>query len=247
MKKVILVICTVAVILFSFCFVKRGENQENNNDNENIVSGEIISSSNEESGDKENDNKKDLYGIVTDAFSKVDFGNYELLNQDVLEEGENWNTRIVDGIPFSYMWWGATANREDVAIAVEDLNDDGRDEIILCNLQDAFVNESMMWDVFTIVDNKIVNVISSSERDSFSLCEGNLIRERGSSSASESFIKYYKMNVNGELELVESLEMSPEGNVWTDGENSGYLSSEEAEAFFEKYEVKKLEKVKFEK
>ena len=67
----------------------------------------------------------------------------------------------------------------------------------------------MVYEIYTVLDGKLVCILSSGEQDRYYLCEDNVIANEGSSSVSCSSWSYYDMEED-HLQLREA--------IFTDGE-----------------------------
>lgn len=154
---------------------------------------------------------------------------------------------------FSYMYaFEENKDKDSFKYALYDLNDDGQKELLLYVDDEYYPN--MIYDIYTIVSGDMVHVLSSMERLRYSLCKDNYIEAEYSNSAFDSGTNYYKINSNGELELVEGIrtESLPESGdagltyIYVNGSDGTETSlgqdEEEANKIMDKYENIDIEK-----
>lgn len=189
MKKILI---TILALITVFSLV--GCNN-NNNENENELDVKI-----EEKNDtnKESRELPIQYKEYMDEFKKYMF-NYQYA------EDEN----ITDKMDISYLYiYDENIAETNCKYALIDLNNDGVKELLMYVDSENKDYENIIYDIYTIVDNKLVHVLSSAERDRYMLYNDGIIYEEGASSAFESIEAYYKLGTNGKLNLVEQYETS---------------------------------------
>ena len=135
-----------------------------------------------------------------------------------------------------------------------DLDGDGVDELILgenaadgSGPQDGW--DSIIYDLFTMKDGKLVHVFDGWERNRFYMCEDGTIANEGSSGAAYSSWAYYKYR-DGKIEIIESvftdLKNETEG-VWYHSNKEPYedkskeITEDEGWDIVNKYAYQKLE------
>ena len=91
---------------------------------------------------------------------------------------------------------------------VRDIDDDGTEELLIGKTDDQGNYAGMVYDMYTILDGKLTQVVSSGERNCYFLCKDNKIAYEGSGGALSSEWSYYNYK-EGKLEIIES--------VFTDG------------------------------
>ena len=93
-----------------------------------------------------------------------------------------------------------------IAYTFEDLNNDGIDELMIFNVE-AQENSSyyagMIYDLYSVVDDKVTLIISSGERDRYYYCSDGLIANEASSSAATSYFSNYKYIYGEGLDFVD--------------------------------------------
>ena len=92
---------------------------------------------------------------------------------------------------------------------LRDIDNDGTEELFIGKTDDQDYYEGMVYDMYTMLDGKVVQFLTSGERDRYFLCKDNTIAEEGSGSAWYSLWSYYNYK-NGKLEKIET--------VFTDGQ-----------------------------
>ncbi len=189
MKKVLI---TILALITVFSLVGCNNNK---NENENELDVKI-----EEKNDtnKESRELPIQYKEYIDEFKKYMF-NYQYA------EDEN----ITDKMDISYLYiYDENIAETNCKYALIDLNNDGVKELLMYVDSENKDYENIIYDIYTIVDNKLVHVLSSAERDRYMLYNDGIIYEEGASSAFESIEAYYKLGTNGKLNLVEQYETS---------------------------------------
>lgn len=88
---------------------------------------------------------------------------------------------------------------EDVGYALQDLNGDGQQELLISRKE--YANSGMLYQVYTIVDGKVVIVLSAGERDRFNLAEDGTFLNNGSGSAVTVNFINYRLTGDGKLQI----------------------------------------------
>lgn len=174
---------------------------------------------------------------------------YEELIADAREciEGKVKESEDYD---FSYMiyrygaYYGASMG---LGYLIEDLDKDGTEELIFGENSDPdSAYDSVIYDLYTIDDGKLVHVLEGGERSRYYLCENGMIAHEGSSSAATSVNAYYTFE-GTELHLAEAVLYNGwdyEDNPWfystqTDSyynvEDAEPVNAEQAQTIMEKY------------
>ena len=189
MKKILI---TILALITVFSLVGCNNNK-NENENEPDVKIEEKNDTNRESMEL-----PIQYKEYIDEFKKYMF-NYQYA------EDEN----ITDKMDISYLYiYDENIAETNCKYALIDLNNDGVKELLMYVDSENKDYENIIYDIYTIVDNKLVHVLSSAERDRYMLYNDGIIYEEGASSAFESIEAYYKLGTNGKLNLVEQYETS---------------------------------------
>ena len=103
-------------------------------------------------------------------------------------------------IGVSYVY-GFAQNLDGVGFYLKDLDNDGVEEMMIgCNSSGA--GYGMFYDMYTIKDGKLTQVVCGGERDTYELCKNNIIRYEGSSSAATGWDAYYTYS-DGKMNLIE--------------------------------------------
>lgn len=189
MKKILIsILALITVFSLVGC-----NNNKNENENEPDVKIEEKNDTNRESTEL-----PIQYKEYIDEFKKYMF-NYQYA------EDEN----ITDKMDISYLYiYDENIAETNCKYALIDLNNDGVKELLMYVDSENKDYENIIYDIYTIVDNKLVHVLSSAERDRYMLYNDGIIYEEGASSAFESIEAYYKLGTNGKLNLVEQYETS---------------------------------------
>lgn len=103
---------------------------------------------------------------------------------------------------------GFHADNKDFGYFLTDLDNDGSDELIFSyywdNSSGAPESTAEVWDLFTVKDDKIVELGSSIARALYKLCADGQITYTATMSAADGQIVFYRLR-GGELELVQNL------------------------------------------
>lgn len=92
----------------------------------------------------------------------------------------------------------------EIGYSFIDINKDGTNELVIGESFAEGGYTGMMFDMYTIVDNRIVQVVSSGERDRYYLCSDYKIANEGSSGAANSQDSYYYFD-GTKLVLIEAV------------------------------------------
>ena len=149
---------------------------------------------------------------------------YEELIADAREciEGKVKESEDYD---FSYMiyrygaYYGASMG---LGYLIEDLDKDGTEELVFGENSDPdSAYDSVIYDLYTIDDGKLVHVLEGGERCRYYLCENGMIAHEGADSAAEGVNAYYTFE-GSELHLVEALLY----NGWNHADNPWFYSTQ---------------------
>lgn len=91
---------------------------------------------------------------------------------------------------------------------LRDIDNDGTEELFIGKTNDQGYYEGMVYDMYTMLDGKAAQVLTSGERNRYFLCKDSKIAEEGSGGAMNSVWCYYNYK-EGKLEVIEC--------VFTDG------------------------------
>ena len=140
-------------------------------------------------------------------------------------------------------------NVSEMGYTCIDVDGNGVSELLIGEVESEGAYVGMFYDMYTIVDNKAVQIVSSAERDRYYLCKDYQIANEGSSSAAESSNSYYSLKDGKTLELKEAVIFDgyysgtyDETNPWfystTGFEKSDYnpISEEKAREIMDSYE-----------
>ena len=126
-------------------------------------------------------------------------------------------THCLNNDMYSYFW--KEYSYTEPGFVLTDLNADGIKEMATgCVEKDGTFK---LFDLYTIYENRIIHLVASGLRDSFSISEDNEILESGSSGASDGISMAYKLN-EGKLEPIRV--MPVEKGKYYYYENFGTLS-----------------------
>ena len=119
----------------------------------------------------------------------------------------NWDMGMFQDNGLCYLA-GYETDMDKLGYFVSDINGDGVEDLLVGSLNNEGNYLGMFYDLYTMVDGKRVQVITSGERDRYYLCEDQTIANEGSGSAWNSIWRYMDFT-SGQLVLKES--------VFTDG------------------------------
>ena len=126
----------------------------------------------------------------TDTSEFIDTAYSDIIAEIVTGYKTHWSEGSPEDLGLSYIY---RYESEFGGFARMDINADGIDELLI---GDAFPDGSyLLYDIFTFDKSSldVVHLLSGGERDHFTLNGGGAIIENGSSSASDSFTKYFKI------------------------------------------------------
>lgn len=110
-------------------------------------------------------------------------------------------------------------NTDDFGYYIVDVDEDGTEELILGAVSKNGYN-GMVYDLYTMKDGNLVQIMTSGERDRYYLCENNEIANEGSGSAMTSSWAYYSL-ISGELVMKEHILY----DAYYDAENPWFYST----------------------
>lgn len=139
--------------------------------------------------------------VLTDPYKEV-------LNRYRLAIDEKWQFMECENNQISYMIM-FHGNLDRLGYYLCDLDENGTAELIVSD-------GNVIYDLYTMVDGKVIWVVTGGERNSYNLCEDGLISNYAASSAASHAINFFRLE-GEELVLVQGLtfEGSNEGNTWT--------------------------------
>lgn len=147
---------------------------------------------------------------------------------------EKWDMEKCWDNEICYMITWLTETPEELGVCFLDLDGDDIQELLI-------VNDSIIYDLYTLKDGAPVLVLSGGERNSYRLCQGNFIINHGSGSAFWSVFNSYLLR-QGDLILVDSVisdYLTDPDNPWyrsPNGEDLGEpLTEDEANAIRDAY------------
>ncbi len=178
----------VCIVLVVFCLQNKKEPTDTDTDNYLLNSG---------------DTEMELYNPILDNLKNL------ITLGDVIVSGEKYSSKqeAYQDNNFSYMYaYQDDKNLDIFNYAIIDINNDGQKELLLYVNDENYSDE--IFDLYTIVNNEVVHVLSSQPRDLYYLCDNNVIKEEGSNSAFESLFNYYELQSDGKLKLIEGVSSS---------------------------------------
>lgn len=119
---------------------------------------------------------------------------------------------------------------EDLGYALIDLDGNGNDELLISD-------GNVIYDLYTLTDDGPYHVFSGWERNSYTLCQENVIANRGSSGAASSVYNFYRFS-GTELVLQQIVTydaVTDQENPWFAGVSLEPVSKSEAQAIIDSY------------
>lgn len=163
---------------------------------------------------------------------------------DALRDG--WTPEQFMEAGLSYLC-GIAETRQGMGYEITDVNGDGVDELLIANA-------TVIYDLYTLVDDTPTLVLSGAERNAYMLCSGDILRNDGSNSAAFSFTAFYSLDGAGlraEKVVICDAEADSE-NPWfvsekeIDSASGTHISESEAQAILDSYPVVTPELTRFE-
>lgn len=190
---------------------------------------------------------------------------------EVSEEASEWNYENVieavrkcildqeEEIPAEYGFSSAikrSGNAEEPGYLVRDLNGDGTDELLIgCSgTEPGDSQHSVVYDIYTVWEGKLIHVLNGWERNRYYLCENGRIANEGSNGAADSSWTYFSFD-GEKLILQEAViynEEKDQENPWfycagpeCDLEKAIAISEEKGAEIRGKYTYSRLEFIPF--
>ena len=104
------------------------------------------------------------------------------------------------------------AHSSHIGYAFKDLDKDGTPELFIAGLNGDDVSRSVVYDVYTLIDNSPKRLAVSSDRNRFYLCTDNALLNSGSGDANHSYYFVYRFG-NNRLSSVEGYMSSFTGSA----------------------------------
>lgn len=194
---------------------------------------------------------------TTDSPSeKIDYSGYDELIAKARKILKNPDSEYSEESEFSSVLF-MKSEYETFGYLIKDLDCNGINELIIGANTDGWDEGSwdgVIYNIYTIVNGEVVQVLNGWERNRYYLCENGSIANEGSSSAFESNNSYYKYS-GSELTLIESVIFNStidENNPWYYSTESEYdiekaesISKEKANEIMNKYKHVKLKYTPF--
>lgn len=172
--------------------------------------------------------------------------------QDGLENGFSEDQQM--SLDISTCFYMNNSDFEILGYMIKDLDGDGVDELLLGeNSADGLGPDegwdSIIYDLYTMQDGKVVHVFDGWERNRYYMCTDGTIANEGSSGAAYSSWAYYNYK-DGKLNIIESVFTDEDDNLighcyHSDKEpyedESNEVTEDEAMDIVESYTYKKLE------
>ena len=237
MKKSIVYILLITVMLFTACTATVKKDEESVNETSNnkpkttIITTEPTTeptNKNEEMAEYET---KDGVGLLFSTYDELlailDEGMHNGFYYDYLEE-------LGVSSVFNY-------RSKDMGYRLIDIDNNGTEELVLgANGSEEY--PSVIYDVYTMKDGKMLHVLNGWERNRFYLCENGMFANEGSSGAANSTWNYYRYN-GKKIEFVEAIKLDSEFDDCLYYFNEDYygmeggvpLTNEEVKAIEDKY------------
>lgn len=169
----------------------------------------------QDDGNKEAGEESQMQGQLPDAapLSITGYAVYDALiaeAKSVLEDRDKYT-----GEHFSSVFYD-NWDYETLGYLLRDLDGDGVEELIFGENSGVLEGwNGIIYDLYTIVDGKLVHILDGWERNRYYLCENGCIANESESSAFESTHAYYKYEQSG-LKLIEAVihHIDANGEEW---------------------------------
>lgn len=142
---------------------------------------------------------------------------------------------------------GYHTDLSEVGYYLKDLDQDGVEELLIGEV-DSEYDTGMIYELYTVKDDRLKQVTVSSERDRYYLCTDSTIANEGSNSAMDSLVAYYDLEddrlLPKEAVLYDAYqdELAPwfysTRTPWKD--TADPITEEEAESVQENYEYEEI-------
>ncbi|MCD8105946.1 MAG: DUF1311 domain-containing protein [Lachnospiraceae bacterium] len=153
---------------------------------------------------------EDSSAIVKDMDSDELMTNYynEILQKYLTAIESGWETDAYDDNGLCYLA-GYLSSADDIGYYLVDIDEDGAAELLIGETADeddeeSYVYPGMFYDLYTVKDGILSQVVTSAERSRYYLCTDKVIAYDGSSSAFCSANAWYSLN-GTELKLEEAV------------------------------------------
>lgn len=143
----------------------------------------------------------------TVTVDETGYEQYDSVIEQIIEiraSGTDNMHELLEDKDISYIWM-YEATYEHGGYYLIDLDGDGTEEMLLGQNGDG-AWDGVIYDIYTIKDDKLIKLCTGGERDRYHLSTGNVITNEGSSGAANSIFAYYTCE-NGELVLGKCVEM----------------------------------------
>lgn len=131
--------------------------------------------------------------------------------QDVLERyvvaiDEGWDTDTLLSSDMSYLYALDNNAKENMGYALYDVDGNGEPELLIGKVSPGDYYKGMLYDMYTVVDNVVVSVLSGGEKNRYYLCEDNRIELAFSGGDEYKYNMYYELDgVTGKLKAREAI------------------------------------------
>ena len=151
---------------------------------------------------------------------------------------ENWDPERCSAEDISILV-ALGASRDRLGYVLRDLDGDGSSELLI-------TDGTVIYDLYTLTEGGVSHVVTGWERNSYALCEDNVIRNTGSNGAASSLTAFLRLE-DGELKNLVTVQFSAEvdpDNPWfrLDGTSDSPepISEAEADSILASYPVQTL-------
>lgn len=248
MKKILCITMIVVSVICVGC-------DSVQNRKENIDTTEVTNTT--DSGTTESELMSKIETTTDDQSVLMEERYKDILDKYYQALSESWDMqRLADnGLCYLCMYYEGLS---DIGYTFIDIDNNGVRELLIgeMNAEGAYVG--MFFDMYTIVNDEVVLVTSSGERDRYYLCEDYTIANEASGGAESSMHAYYNLTDNKKLELIEVVVYDgicyDKENPWfysttglsEEDYNTNPITEDTAIEIKDKYEYMKIEFVAFE-
>lgn len=116
--------------------------------------------------------------------------------RDILERykvalDEDWDFESLQTAGMSYLYMYHDDREEEIGFAFYDIDGNGSPELLIGEVAPDDSYMGIIYDMYTVVDDEIISVLSSGERSRYYLCDDNRIAFEGSGGAGYYYHMYY--------------------------------------------------------
>ena len=131
--------------------------------------------------EQDNDNSESIYKPLLNYYKQGLNGNWNNIDNSISylfnlsnNEDEFVMDYGTDAKKVSYLWnppWGNPVSLNNAGYLIKDINNDGVKELIVAPLKNDYKDYTLIYDMYTVKNNKIVHLFAGGEKDLFSLDE----------------------------------------------------------------------------